>query len=78
MRMTKLPKNKDATLILSFEIIKPTNEIETEGEILELSQFGEYCPNNSLRGYSLLHLIQHPDNYKIKSIINKGIILQMY
>jgi hypothetical protein len=45
------------TAILEFEVIAPTNDMETIGEKLKLSAFGEYCPDASMRGYSLLHLL---------------------
>lgn len=63
---------KRHTAILTFVVIKPTHELETKGEELKLSLFGEYCPDNSLRGYSLFELLTRPQNYAIKLIIQKG------
>lgn len=60
------------TAIAEFEVIKPTNDIETVGEKLTLSFFGEYCPDRSLRGYQLSWLLQHPKNYRITKLIEKG------
>jgi len=65
-------KKENHTAIIEFEVIAPTNEIETIGEKLELSQFGEYCPNNSLRGYSLLFLLDHTNHYRVSKIRMKG------
>lgn len=65
------------TAIIDFVVIKPTNEYETVGEILKLSFFGEYCPDKSMRGYSLFHLLTHPINYCIKSIIQKGVVYEI-
>lgn len=64
--------NNRYTAILSFEVIKPSNELETAGEILQLSQFGEYCPEKSLRGYQLQELLMKPEYYQPKEIIQKG------
>jgi hypothetical protein len=61
------------TAILEFEVIAPTNEMETIGEKLKLSAFGEYCPDASMRGYSLLHLLDHPLHYRVSLIEMKGI-----
>jgi hypothetical protein len=65
-------KQQHYTAITEFEVIKPTNEIETVGEKLTLSMFGEYCPSNSLRGYSLKHLLSNSKNYKPTKIIQQG------
>lgn len=65
-------KNENYTAILEFEVIAPTNDVEKVGEVLKLSHFGEYCPDNSMRGYSLLHLLDHPSHYRISKIISKG------
>jgi len=64
--------NKYETNISQFMVHTPSNEMEEQGEILYLSRFGEYCPFNSMRGYSLFHLITHPENYSIKTIIDQG------
>ena len=60
------------TAILEFEVIKPTNEMETKGEKIKLSAFGEYCPDNSLRGYQLAYLLMRPKNYRPTKIVSKG------
>lgn len=61
------------TAITEFEVISPTNDIETVGEKLELSMFGEYCPDASLRGYSLLFLLDHPSHYRVSKVIIQGV-----
>ena len=60
------------TAIIEFEVIAPTNDMEKVGEKLNLSMFGEFCPDNSLRGYSLLYLIDHPKHYRISKITMQG------
>jgi hypothetical protein len=70
---TKKMENKHYTAILEFEVINPTNDMESVGEILSLSSFGEYCPENSLRGYSLLFLLDHPKYYRVSKIAQQGI-----
>lgn len=55
--------------ITEFEVIKPTNEIESVGEKLKLSAFGEFCPDNSLRGYSIQFLLSSPENYRVSKVI---------
>lgn len=65
-------KKKNDTRILEFTIIAPTCDIETTGEVLKLSPFGEFCPDNSLRAYSLLFLLDHPLHYRISKIAMKG------
>jgi hypothetical protein len=60
------------THIKTFEVIEPTNDLESVGELLELSHFGEYCPKQSLRGYSLQSLLSQLKNYRPKVIIQKG------
>jgi len=50
--------------IKTFEVVKPKNSIERKGEKFHLTVFGQYCPQNSLRGYTLSYLIAHPDNYR--------------
>jgi hypothetical protein len=62
---------KKLSLITDFVVIKPTNEIETKGEILTLSIFGEYCPEASLRGYELKDLLLQPENYKPLNILHQ-------
>jgi hypothetical protein len=66
-------KNQHYTTILEFEVIAPTCDIEVVGEKLTLSEFGEYCPDNSLRGYSLLSLLDHPLHYRVSKIVMKGV-----
>lgn len=63
---------ENITAITQFEVILPSNEIETIGEKLNLSLFGEYCPDNSLRGYSLLFLLDNPMHYRVSKIKNNG------
>lgn len=65
-------QKKHWTTILEFEVIKPTNNMETKGERIKLSSFGEYCPDNSLRGYQLSFLLLHPKNYRAIKIVSKG------
>ena len=60
------------TTISEFEVIKPANDLETVGEKLLLSRFGEYCPKNSLRGYSLLFLLENPKFYRVSKVVMKG------
>lgn len=70
-------KTHNYTAIQSFEVIVPTNEMETIGEILNLSMFGEYCPDNSMRGYSLEYLLSLPENYRVNAIYQKGQLIKM-
>lgn len=65
------------TCILEFEVVKPLDELESPGEKLKLSMFGEYCPDNSLRGYSLQHLIVNRGNYRVAKIIQKGEVIEI-
>lgn len=67
-----MKSKKNYTAITEFEVIAPTNDLETVGEILKLSSFGEYCPDNSMRGYQLLHLLDHPLHYRVSKITMKG------
>jgi len=60
------------TYIKSFRVIKPADELETVGEILTMSIFGEFCPANSLRGYSLYELISAPEHYEVYEIFQRG------
>lgn len=69
-------KENRYTAIIEFEVIKPNSHFaETKGEKLKLSMFGEFCPDNSLRGYSLLFLLDNPLYYRISKIVEKGKIL---
>lgn len=61
------------TTITEFEVIKPTNEMEHKGEKIKLSSFGEYCPDNSLRGYQLAFLLMNNKNYRPTKIVSKGV-----
>jgi hypothetical protein len=65
-------KKQNYTAILEFEVIEPTNEIEYIGEKITLSAFGEYCPKKSMRGYSLLYLLDNPKYYRVSRIIERG------
>lgn len=67
-------KKENHTAILEFEVVNPTDELETVGEKLSLSPYGEYCPERSLRGYALLFLLDHPDHYRVSKIIMRGLI----
>jgi hypothetical protein len=51
-------------IVLEFEIIKPTDELEKTGEKLYLSYHGGYSPPRSLRGYKFEELISKPKNYR--------------
>jgi len=66
------PKKQHYTSIIEFEVVKPQHELETVGERLKLSMFGEYCPNASLRGYELEELLTKPQHYRPKVIIQMG------
>jgi hypothetical protein len=66
-------KKKNWTTIIEFEVVKPINDIETKGEKIKLSPFGEYCPDNSLRGYQLGYLLLNPKNYRPTKIVVKGV-----
>lgn len=66
-------KKENYTAIKQFIVIKPTNKYETVGEEIDLSRFGEFCPDKSLRGYTLLFLLDHPDHYRVSKIVMKGI-----
>jgi apolipoprotein N-acyltransferase len=61
------------TAIIEFEVVKPTSDIEKKGEKIKLSPFGEYCPDNSLRGYQLSYLLLHSKNYRPSKIVCKGV-----
>jgi len=65
-------KKSNWTAIIEFEVIKPTNEMETKGEKLKLSPFGEYCPDNSLRGYQFAFLLMNNRNYRPTKIVSQG------
>lgn len=60
------------TNIQTFVVCKPCCEMETVGEELHLSMFGEYCPAGSMRSYTLFFLLTHPRNFCIKTINDKG------
>lgn len=66
------PKKEQYTTILEFEVVKPQHDLETIGERLKLSMFGEYCPDNSLRGYQLEELLIKPQYYRPKVIVQRG------
>ncbi len=66
-------RKENRTTITEFEVILPITSLETVGEKLKLSNFGEYCPDNSLRGYQLLYLLDHPKYYRISQVMMKGI-----
>jgi hypothetical protein len=66
-------RNDRCTTIISFKVIVP-DEIETKGEIIYLSYFGEYCPDRSMRGYQLEYLLQNSDRYQIHQIMEQGTI----
>jgi hypothetical protein len=66
------PKKQHYTSIIEFEVVKPQHELETEGERLKLSMFGEYCPDASLRGYELEELLTKPQHYRPKVIVQMG------
>lgn len=70
-------KQEHYTTITEFEVIAPTNDIEKVGWLLKLSAFGEYCPDNSLCGYSLLHLLDHPLHYRVSKIMMKGKVYEI-
>lgn len=73
----KKRKINTKTAITIFVVIKPLDELEMVGEELILTFFGEYCPERSMRGYSLFHLVTHPQNYCIKTIMQQGKIYQI-
>jgi len=66
------PKREQYTAILEFEVVKPQHELETVGERLKLSMFGEYCPDASLRAYELEELLTKPQHYRPKVIAQMG------
>ena len=66
------PKKQHYTSIIEFEVVKPQHDLETVGERLKLSMFGEYCPNASLRGYELEELLTKPQHYRPKVIVQMG------
>lgn len=65
-------KKSNWTTIIEFEVVKPKSSIETKGEKIKLSPFGEYCPDNSLRGYQLSYLLLNPKHYRPTKIVSKG------
>lgn len=66
------PKKEQYTTILEFEVVNPQHDLETVGERLKLSMFGEYCPDASLRGYELEELLMKPQHYRPKVIVQMG------
>lgn len=66
------PRKEQYTTITEFEVVEPQYELETIGERLKLSNFGEYCPDASMRGYSLEELLTKPKHYRVKVIIQMG------
>ncbi len=68
-------QKKNPSTILSFIVTEPTNEFETKGEILKLSGFGEYCPEASLRGYSLSYLLSCSNHYAPHQLIEEGVLI---
>lgn len=71
------PKKDSYTAIIAFEVINPQGSYESKGEVLYLSRFGEYCPNQSLRGYQLIELLMKPDNYRPVTIVQKGELMHL-
>lgn len=65
------------TAILEFEVVNPQHDLETIGERLKLSTFGEYCPDSSLRGYALEELLIKPQHYRPKVIVQHGEIISL-
>lgn len=63
---------QEVTTIVQFEVINPRHELETKGEILTQSIYGEYCPEASLRGYSLESLLSAPNHYRPILIMDRG------
>lgn len=49
-------KKSRQTEILTFEIVEPTNEFETKGELLHKSVFGEYMVTKTKKQTRLEHL----------------------
>jgi len=74
---THKPNSEQYTAILEFTVVKPQHDLETKGEILFLSNFGEYCPNGSLRGYQLKELITKTEHYRPSKIIQMGKIIEL-
>lgn len=66
------------TAIIEFEVIKPKSDIETKGEKIKLSPFGEFCPDNSLRGYQLSYLLLNPRHYRPTRIVQLGVESVIY
>lgn len=64
------------TAIIEFEVISPQHDLETVGERLKLSLHGEYCPDNSMRGYSLEELLMKPQHYRVKTIVQMGKVIE--
>lgn len=70
-------EKENQTTIIEFEVIAPTNDMEKIGKKLELSDFGMYCPDGSLRGYSLLFLLDHTLHYRISKIMMQGKVYEI-
>ncbi len=65
------------TGIIEFEVIAPTNDLEKIGEKLTIGKMGEYCPDNSLRGYNLLFLLDHTMHYRVSKIMMRGKVYEI-
>lgn len=63
---------KIKTTILEFVVIAPQHELETVGEKLKLTEFGEYCPDNSFRSYELYELLAKPQFYRPWKLVKNG------
>lgn len=63
---------KYATYIQTFQVHHPQHSGETKGELLHRSMFGQFCPPNSLRGYSLQELLTKPQHYRPHTILDEG------
>lgn len=66
-------KKSNWTAITEFEVIKPKSSMEKKGEKIKLTVFGEYCPDKSLRGYTLSYLLLNPKNYRPTEIVQMGV-----
>ena len=71
------PTKDQYTTILEFEVIDPQHDLETVGERLKLSMFGEYCPDASLRGYQLEELLTKSKNYRACKIVQMGKVIDI-
>jgi hypothetical protein len=72
-----LPRKYQYTCILEFVVLDPQNDMESVGERLKLSTFGEYCPDASLRGYSLYSLLLDPESYRPSKIVQMGEVFEL-